>query len=212
MPRANGNRLPQIRATADRIEELVRNVHEEPMVYSEGLLQELHQLMTSGDSEVSNSDFRTGRMKVVHRKANGDQVTILCPPAAEVPERIERLIAYLNRPPGSEAAMRERIAMGTLSLVQTHPFSEGNGRAARALLALRLRVEGYLADRDAVVCFLHDYFEVAGQKQILGDLIEKLVVDNDRQPWIDYFRALFTILRDNGGRIPDMPPSPEAGS
>ena len=209
MPPAPQDRLGNIQATAARIEEIVREAGESPVAYSEQLLMELHRLMADGDPAIPNSEYRTGPMQVVHRKADGDTVHILCPPPEEVVPRVRRLIEYLNQPRSDEAAMRERIYRGTTSFLQTHPFVEGNGRAGRALLALRLRAQGYLRDEQAVVHFLFDYLEQGGYKRVIGQLIEVFVAGGDEEPLKDYFRALFANLTANGGRLP---PIPQAGS
>jgi Fic family protein len=205
MAPAPQDRIGNIRATAARIEEIVRDAGEGPVIYSEQLLMELHRLTVAGSTAIPNSEFRTGQMEVIHRKDNGETVHILCPPPEEVPPRIRRLIEYLNQPPSNEAAMRERIYRGTTSFLQTHPFTDGNGRAGRALLALRLRAQGYLRAEQAVVHFLFDYFEQGRGKQIIGQLIEVFVVDGNEEPLRKYFLDLFGILKANDGSLPDLP-------
>lgn len=200
------DRLQQIRFTAKHIEELVSAAGDQQVTYSEELVKTLHRLMTAGASDVASSEYRTVPVAVRHGE-RGEKAIIGCPPPKEVPAEMVELIEYLNRPRSTPAAMRERIAKGTMSFLRIHPFLEGNGRAGRALLCLRLRASGYLRDEEAVVNFLYDYSERAKQKYIMGDLIRRLVVDANQKAWKDYFRALFQELEANGGHLPPIDPS-----
>ena len=192
------NRLECIRSAAAFIETTI----EAGVRYDDGLIRQLHRLMTAGDPEVTSSEYRTDGVEVKHTLP--DRVHIVqCPPAEEVPQRMARLFDYLNREPTNRQA-RE----GFKHFVQTHPFIQGNGRCGRALLALILRSGGYLSNEGAVVGFLYDYFEVGGFKQRFGTLIRSIVIDNDQGPWNEYFAQLLPYLRQNGGRLVIPPADP----
>lgn len=64
------------------------------------------------------------------------------PPAAEVPQRITRLIQWFN----NNQARLHPLELGALlhmKLVQIHPFTDGNGRLSRLLMNWVLRGNGY---------------------------------------------------------------------
>ncbi len=186
-------RLECIRRTATFIEKIAKPGS--TVRFDEELIFTLHRIMTDGDPEVRSNSYRTEGAQVRHTLPDAVHI-VQCPPAEEVPERMARLFAYLSREP-TERQARE----GFKSFVQTHPFSEGNGRCGRALFALILRAGGYLADEDAVVGFLYDYFEVHRKKQRFGTLIRDIVINHDNGPWNQYFAELLPYLKVNGDRM-----------
>lgn len=105
---------------------------------SKQFLKSLHFMITSYKMANNPGQYRPGYIQIV-REQTGDVVYV--GPAAEfVDSLIEELVAYLKAPAASPAAVR--AAMAHLNLVMIHPFSDGNGRTARAIQTFVLAREG----------------------------------------------------------------------
>jgi Fic family protein len=97
-------------------------------------LRAMHYMMLGHDLGKSPGRYRKGPI-YVHDERN-DRVVHEGPEAADVPALMEALGASLHTGHGSDPVVRS--AMAHLNLVMIHPFSDGNGRMARALATLVL--------------------------------------------------------------------------
>ncbi|CAN5255290.1 Fic family protein [soil metagenome] len=108
--------------------------------YSEGLLKSLHFMMTQHELKKHPGTYRPGAIYV---RDEQKQVIVYEGPDVELlPELMPELIESLNQ--SSDTPVAVRAAMAHLNLVMIHPFSDGNGRMARALQTLVLGREGIL--------------------------------------------------------------------
>jgi Fic family protein len=164
--------------------------------YSEGLLRSLHFMMLHYDLSKNPGKWRPGPI-YVRREPSGEKV-YEGPPAETVPPLMRLLVEELNAPGSIPGIVR--AAMAHLTLVMVHPFSDGNGRMARALQTLVLAREGIL---DSPFCsieeylgrYTQEYYEVLGK--VGGGIWQP---ERDARPWIRFclvahYRQASTLLR-----------------
>ncbi len=109
--------------------------------YSNDLLRGLHYMMLAYDLTKHPGRWRPGHIYVRHEPTG--QIVYEGPDSGTVPSFMDELIDSLNSDSSQPAILR--AAMGHLNLVMIHPFSDGNGRMARALQTLVLARVGILA-------------------------------------------------------------------
>ncbi|MBM3486537.1 MAG: Fic family protein [Alphaproteobacteria bacterium] len=111
--------------------------------YGEGVIKGLHYMMLGHELTEHPGRWRPGA-SFVRRDPDGD-IVYEGPDAALVPALMTELVAALNHDDGLPAMVR--AALAHLNLVMIHPFSDGNGRMARALQTMVLAREGVLDPR-----------------------------------------------------------------
>jgi len=114
----------------ERIEELA----EEPLTAS--TVFELHRVLSDGtlDQPAKAGVFRTQEDHVVVELLHTIDTAHVPPPAEELPERLERMIAFANRQtPDDWLHPVLRAVILHFIIGYDHPFVDGNGRVARAL-------------------------------------------------------------------------------
>ena len=111
-----------------------------PPTIGEGLLKALHFMMIKHEPQKSPGRWRPGTI-YVRNDATGE-IAYESPGHELVPALINATIRELE---DSEAPVLVRAAMAHLNLVMIHPFSDGNGRMARALQTLVLAREQVVA-------------------------------------------------------------------
>jgi Fic family protein len=113
---------------------------------SEAMIQELHRIVTEGTLESADQAgrYRLPEERVVVEDATTGEVLHVPPEAGSMPARIRRLCAFAN---GEDAGhFVHPIARAILihfGLAYDHPFTDGNGRTARALFYWSLLHDGY---------------------------------------------------------------------
>lgn len=126
-------------------EHLAARNHPDAIRYVEGLVEDggelgegdvlrLHQLVLQGIEEDAGR-YRSSGVRVAG-------ATFSPPPSGEVRTRVRELLSWLEGNP-EEYNPIELAAVFHHRFVQIHPFSEGNGRAARLLMNLVLMRHGY---------------------------------------------------------------------
>jgi Fic family protein len=111
-----------------------------PPSIDEGLLKALHFMMIKHDLQKNPGRWRPGAI-YVRNDASGE-LAYEGPDCEQVPALIDATIRELE---DSDAPVLIRAAMAHLNLVMVHPFSDGNGRMARALQTLVLAREQIVA-------------------------------------------------------------------
>ena len=109
--------------------------------YGETLLRSLHFMMLKYDLSKHPGQWRPGPIKLIDERRN--RIVYAGPDADLVPGLMRELVAELANADTNIPVM-VRAAMAHLNLVMIHPFSDGNGRMARALQTLVLAQEGIL--------------------------------------------------------------------
>jgi Fic family protein len=108
---------------------------------SRQFLKSLHFMMISYDMSKNPGRYRQGFIQVINEKT-GESVYV-APDVTLLDDLVGELIEYLKSDGGSRPPVL-RAAMAHLNLTMIHPFSDGNGRMARALQTFVLAREGVL--------------------------------------------------------------------
>lgn len=132
--------------------------------HNEGTLRSLHYMMIGYDLTKHPGRWRPGGIYV--RREPDNAIVYEGPSAELVPALMGELIVSLNAQ--SPLPVMVRAALAHLNLVMIHPFSDGNGRMARALQSFVLAREGIL---DPTFSSIEEYlgrntqayYEVLGQ-------------------------------------------------
>jgi Fic family protein len=144
-PRTSSERMI---ANNYRAMEHLRSTIGHPLVLDD--LLELHQIITEGTLEDSDDEGRMqrpGDVRVgVYDTVNGVDTLLHEPPAAALlPERMERLLTFINRPESAEPYIHPvaKAIIAHFWIGYDHPFADGNGRLARAVMYRSLLADGY---------------------------------------------------------------------
>jgi Fic family protein len=164
--------------------------------YSEGLLRSLHYMMLRYDLAKNPGKWRPGPIYV--RREPSGEIVYEGPNAESVPRLMHLLVEGLNAAATPPAIVR--AAMGHLNLVMVHPYSDGNGRMARALQTLVLAREGIL---DSPFCSIEEYLGRYTQEyyEVLGKVGGgNWQPDRDARPWVRFcllahYRQASTLVR-----------------
>ncbi len=152
-------------------------------VYGEEILKHLHKLTVTGivpGEEVGK--YRT--VGVVLRDVLTGEIVHRPPPAVEVKYQLEDFFEWLSDFATKELHPVIKAGIVHHHLVYIHPFTEGNGRVARAMATLILLSEGYDIRRlfsleehyDKNVAAYYYALKTADQNQ-----------DHDLTQWLEYF-------------------------
>jgi len=119
------------------------------------------------------------------------------PPAIEVSYLIKDFLDWLNASTSREIHTCLRAAIAHYVLVAIHPFTEANGRSARAFATLIL----YQEDYDIKKLFsLEEYFDkdIMGYFKALAEVSEQKgpIEDRDLASWLEYFTKALAIELD----------------
>ncbi len=147
---------------------------------TDGTIKKLHRTVVAGILNPEQiGEFRT--KQVVIRNSENGEITFRPPAAVEVPFLIREFLYWLNKTTSDDLHPVLKAGIAHHELVRIHPFIDGNGRVARALVTLILYLDGYdirqffsleeYYDKDAL-----SYYENL-QKASGGDI----------SAWLEYF-------------------------
>jgi len=164
--------------------------------HNDGTLRGLHYMMMSYDLGKRPGLWRPGAIYV--RSEPAGTIVYEGPPANEVPALIGEFVAALNA--RTDQPVMVRAALAHLNLVMIHPFSDGNGRMARALQTLVLAREGLL---DPTFSSIEEYLgrNTEAYYAVLADVGQGAWhPERDPLPWIRFcltahYRQAETLLR-----------------
>lgn len=176
-------------------------------VHHEAVLRSLHFMMTSFDAISNPGRWRPGAIYV--KREGTSEVVYEGPDAARVPELVAELVQQLNE--RNTLPILVRAALAHLNLVMIHPYSDGNGRMARALQTLVLAREGIL---DPTFSSIEEYLghNTGSYYAVLGEMGQgQWHPEHDALPWVKFcltahFRQTETLLRrtQETGRLAEM--------
>ncbi|HMR89411.1 MAG TPA: DUF4172 domain-containing protein, partial [Saprospiraceae bacterium] len=98
-----------------------------------------HSLFESGYSgyqQIDVAKFRSGGMKVVSGNFGREKIHFEAPSAERVPQEMEQFLSWLSNENIIDLVLKAMIAH--FWFVTIHPFDDGNGRIARAILDMIL--------------------------------------------------------------------------
>jgi len=96
----------------------------------------LFQTGYSGYTPIDVAKYRSGGMKVVSGNFGREKIHFEAPSAGRVPQEMEHFLDWLNNDNSLDLVLKSIIAH--FWFVTIHPFDDGNGRIARAILDLFL--------------------------------------------------------------------------
>ncbi len=168
------------------------NKEKTPEIYNQEVLKSLHSLTTQQLIPPDQvGEYRT--RQVVVRSVDTGEVVYRPPVSVEVPYNIERFFEWLNSEKSKEVHPVLRAGITHYELVRIHPFSEGNGRTARAMALLVLYVEGYDVKR---FFSLEEYFDRDIEGYYKALLSVQKSEDQDMTSWLEYFSVGLSIELD----------------
>ena len=110
------------------------------------------------------------------------EITFRPPTPTEVSFFIEELFAWLNSKEGQEVHPLLRAGLLHYELVRIHPFTDGNGRASRAMALLLLFLEGYEVKKFFA---LEEYYD-SHPEEYYGAL-QSVASSGETTTWLEYF-------------------------
>ncbi len=149
---------------------------------TEEMLKEIHRLTVYRIlPEEEAGKYR--RVKVIIRNTQTGEITFRPAPPAEVPFLIRGFFDWLNSPQGMEVHPVLRSGIVHYELARIHPFTDGNGRTARAMALLVLYLEGYEIKK---FFSLEEYYDrnPADYYAALRSVSES---GGDMTQWLEYF-------------------------
>lgn len=169
------------REVMDYIDKIVKIGSEGPVQITQNMLREVHKITVDRILPVEESgQYRS--VKVVIRNTTTGEITFRPPPPIEIPYLMDGFFAWLNSNQGKDEHPLIRAGAMHYELVRVHPFTDGNGRAARAMALLLLMLEGY---RVKQFFALEEYYD--NNPQDYYDALKTVEITNDLTEWLDYF-------------------------
>ena len=128
-------------------------------------------------------DDANGPMQVISGPVGKERVHYEAPAAPQLPDEIERFLAWANEPDGTDAVLR--AALAHLWFVTIHPFDDGNGRMARAIADWQLARSEHSAQR-----FYSMSAQIRRERDDYYDILERTQKGSlDVTPWLSWFLA-----------------------
>ena len=169
-----------------KVMEFINTEGDKQKAINKEVLLKIHKLTVSGlvKTEQTGSYRYVG---VVLRGVKSGTVTYSAPPASQVPKQVDQFLEWLNRDKDTHPVLK--AAVTHYELVRIHPFTEGNGRTARALATLVLFKEDYDIKR---FFSLEEHYDKDIQQyyKVLQNTTNQLVAsesERDLTGWIEYF-------------------------
>lgn len=152
------------------------------------ILQEIHRLtVTNLLPESEAGHYRS--VKVVIRNTATEEITFRPPPPTEVAFYLDELFAWLKSEDGQNTHPLLRAGILHYELVRIHPFTDGNGRAARAMALLLLFLEGYQVKKFFA---LEEYYD-SHPEEYYSALQSVTLRGGDLTNWLEYFTLGISI-------------------
>ncbi len=157
------------------------------IVINRHILEEIHRLTVKGllpDTE--SGHYRS--VKVVIRNTATKEITFRPPAPTEVPFYIEELFSWLSSEDGKSVHPLLRAGILHYELVRIHPFTDGNGRSARAMALLLLFLEGYEAKKFFA---LEEYYDTHPEEYYSA--LQSVATTGELSEWLEYFTLGISI-------------------
>lgn len=129
-------------------------------------------------------------LQVTVRNSVTNKIFFRPPPPAEVKYLLESFFNWLTSDSAKQTHSVLKAGITHYNLVAIHPFTEGNGRTARAMTTLVLSQEGYNIRR---LFALEEYFDRHAEKYYNSlqavSLQKGEISDRDQTPWLEFFTS-----------------------
>lgn len=152
------------------------------------MIFDIHRLVVEKIVIPEKAGFLRTRQVVLKNSLTGE-VSYTPPPSAEVPYLMEDLLDWINSTEVSDTHPVIKAGIIHYEISRIHPFTEGNGRLARAVATLLMFLDGY----DIRKLFsLEEYFDAnpLDYYSTLQAVSNQQVLDShqrDLTPWLEYF-------------------------
>lgn len=145
------------------------------------ILMEMHRLTVKGLLPIEESGaYRS--VKVVIRNTETREITFRPPGPLDVPFLVDELFEWLSSKEGLDVHPLLRAGILHYELVRIHPFTDGNGRTARAMALLLLFLEGYEVKKFFA---LEEYYDSHPEEYYLA--LQSVVGTGELTNWLEYF-------------------------
>ncbi len=170
------------RSVMDYIDSLHAASTEAKLELTEHMLKEIHRQTVSGILPAQEAgSYRS--VKVVIRNTATQEITFRPPVPTEVPFYIDELFTWLNSGTGKSIHPLLRAGILHYELARIHPFTDGNGRTARAMALLLLFLEGYQVKKFFA---LEEYYDTHPEEYYTA-LQSVTNSGGDLSTWLEYF-------------------------
>ncbi len=145
----------------------------------------LFQTGFSGYQQIDVAKYRSGGMKVVSGAFGREKIHFEAPSADRVPHEMEQFLIWLDGETSLDFVLKSIIAH--FWFVTIHPFDDGNGRIARAILDM------YLAKSDnSKIRFYSLSNQIFKEHKQYNSIIEKIQKGtSDITPYLEWFLGCF---------------------
>jgi len=145
----------------------------------------LFQTGYSGYQLIDVAKYRAGGMKVVSGNFGREKIHFVAPSADRVPHEMDRFLDWLNSESSMDLVLKAIIAH--VWFVTIHPFDDGNGRIARAILDM------FLAKSDqSKIRFYSLSNQIFKEHKQYNIIIEKAQKGtSDITPYLEWFLGCF---------------------
>ena len=181
--------IRQNKSPTNKSEQMVKNNYQALLYVLEHLedpitaqtLIDIARMVTRGASDETVEGFRTVPVYVTGREG----IVYTPPDAAQVPALVDDLLAFIT---GSELHPLLKACIAHFYFVYVHPFTDGNGRTARALSYMMLLLTGYDFFR---------YFSISGliaeeRGRYYKTMRQVETSGNDMTYFIDYYSSMLS--------------------
>ncbi|MDR1292347.1 MAG: Fic family protein [Clostridiales Family XIII bacterium] len=135
----------------------------------------------SGPYRIETASYRTTPMNVVSGPIGREKIHYTAPEAGRVPSEMEEYIRWFNTENGMDALLKAAIAH--IRFVLIHPFSDGNGRIARAITDMQLARSDDSKNRYYSMSTM-----INAEKKAYYAAIERVTKgDGDLSEWMEWF-------------------------
>lgn len=175
------------RSVMDYLDSLAPSGTKSSVGLTHHILSEVHRLtvlnlLPPGEA----GQFRS--VKVVIRNTSTGEITFRPPSPMEVPFLIDDLFLWLNSAEGKDCHPLIRAGILHYELVRIHPFTDGNGRTARAMALLLLFLEGYGVKKFFA---LEEYYDSHPEEYYSA--LQSVTSSGELTTWLEYFTLGISI-------------------
>ena len=154
--------------------------HKEGYISLEDVLR-MHGDLTYGTLD---NPMACGRLRDVQNYVvSGSRVIYTPPPPAKVKAMMDELVSWINSDEARGLHPVIQAGISHYALVMIHPFEDGNGRVARALATLLLRIRGF--DKKGIYA-VDEYYE-GDREAYYGALRQVDEARGDLTGWLEYY-------------------------
>ena len=159
----------------------LRRLREDDFPLSLRLIREMHALLLRGGRGANKrpGEFRQGQVWL--GGATPALARFVPPPPEALPDALAALERFLHAPPAQMSPL-VKAALAHVQFETIHPFSDGNGRLGRLLIALILCSEGVLREPSL---YLSLYFK--RRRVDYYDRLNAVRVHGDWEGWLGFF-------------------------